>query len=207
EQLGHLWWFEALPESRDAVQLLMDEACSWLQRHSTDAARAGSGALEFPFVIDAYDPLPPAILRQNPPYYHALLTNAGFESEQGWVDYKIAVNPDLIARWESMLEAARRAGYDIRPIREVPADRRVSEFTATFNETFQAHWGWVPYTEAEMSSLFSALEPLGTLDASVLAYRDGQPVGMLLVTPEHSEHAVLKPGRTLRADEKLNVLA
>jgi GNAT superfamily N-acetyltransferase len=207
EQLGHLWWFEALADSREAVKLLLDEACEWLQSHGADAARTGSGALEFPFVIDAYESLPPTILRHNPAYYHALLKDAGFESEQGWVDYKIAVRPDLLARWESMLEAARRSGYDIVPIRQVPQDRRVVDFTATFNETFQAHWGWVPYTEAEMASLFTALEPLGTLDTSVLAYYDGQPVGMLLITPEHSDHVVLKPGRTLRADEKLNVLA
>ncbi len=119
----------------------MDEACEWLRRQGADAARAGSGALEFPFVIDAYETLPPNILRYNPPYYHALLKDAGFESEKGWVDYKIAVRPELTARWASMLEAAHRAGYDIVPLRNVPKDRLASEFTATFNETFQAHWG------------------------------------------------------------------
>lgn len=207
ERLGHLWWFEALPDSAEAVQLLMDEACAWLQQQGADAARAGSGMLEFPFVIDAYDILPPNILRQNPPYYHALLKHAGFASEKGWVDYKIEVRPDLLDRWASMLAAATRAGYDIVPVRDVPQHRRVPEFTATFNETFQSHWGWTPYTEHEVASLFTALESFGALDASVLAYRHGQPVGMLLLTPEHSKHAVLAPGRVLRPDEKLNVLA
>ncbi len=207
EQLGHLWWFEAQPDSTEAVQLLMDEACAWLQSQGATAARAGSGALDFPFVIDAYNILPPNILRQNPPYYHALLKNAGFASEKGWVDYKIAVRPHLLDRWASMLEAATRAGYDIIPVREVPLDRRVSEFTATFNETFQSHWGWTPYSEDEVASLFTALESFGVLDASVLAYHQGQVVGMLLLTPEHSRHAVLAPGRVLRPDEKLNVLA
>lgn len=207
EKLGHLWWFEALPESHEAVKLLMDEACAWLEQHGAGAARTGSGALEFPFVIDEYHSLPPNILRQNPPYYHALIKNAGFESEKGWVDYKIKVTSSLINRWASMLEAAKRADYDIVPVRDVPPERRVSEFTATFNDTFQTHWGWVPYTEKEMASLFAALEPLGTLDASVLAYYHGQPVGMLLLTPEHSQHAVLAPGRTLHPEEKLNVLA
>jgi GNAT superfamily N-acetyltransferase len=207
ERLGHLWWFEALPDSREAVRALMDEACAWLRSRGVEAARAGSGALEFPFVIDAYDALPPNILRHNPSYYHALLKDAGFESEKGWVDYKIAVRPELTQRWTSMVEAARRAGYDIVPVRNVPKDRRVTEFTATFNETFHSHWGWIPYTEAEVASLFSALESLGTLDASVLAYQNGEPVGMLLLTPEHSDHAVLAPGRTLRPDERLNVLA
>ncbi len=207
ERLGHLWWFEALPDSREAVRLLLEEACRWLQQRGAEAARLGSGALEFPFVIDAYDALPPNILRHNPPYYHALVKDAGFESEKGWVDYKIKVNAELIARWADMVEAARRGGYAIVPLRGVPQERRVREFTDTFNETFQAHWGWTPYTEAEMAGLFTALESFGVLDASVLAYRQGQPVGMLLVTPEHSDHAVLAPGRVLQSSEKLNVLA
>lgn len=207
ERLGQLWWFEAMPDSYDAVALLMNEACAWLRNHGADAARAGSGALEFPFVIDAYDILPPNILRQNPPYYHALLKQAGFASEKAWVDYKIEVRPALLDRWAGMLETVTRAGYAIVPLREVPPQRRVAEFTATFNETFRSHWGWTPYAEPEIASLFSALESFGVLDASVLAYHQDQPVGMLLLTPAHSRNAVLAPGRVLRADEKLNVLA
>lgn len=207
ERLGHLCWFEALADTRAAVRPLMDEACEWLRSQGAKAARAGHGMLEFPFVIDASESLPPNVLRHNPAYYHALLKDAGFETEKGFVDYKIGVRPELISRWESMLEAARRASYKIVPLRDVPEDRRVREFTATFNDTFTAHWGWTPYIEAEMAALLSALARIGALDTSVLAYRGDEPVGMLLLVPEHSIDAVLKPGRRLQEDERLNVLA
>ncbi len=207
ERLGHLCWFEALPDTREATKQLIDAACEWLKSQGTEAARTGSGLLEFPFVIDDYESLPPNILRHNPPYYHALLKDAGFESEKGYVDYKLEVRPELVTRWESMLEAARRAGYEIVPLRDIPESRRVQEFTATFNDTFRAHWGWTPYTEAEMSSLLGGIGRISGLDTSVLSYQGGKPVGMLLLVPEHSSAAVLKPGRTLRDSEKLNVLA
>ena len=48
--------------------------------------------------------------------------------------------------------------------------------------------------------------PTGLLDTSLLAYRNGEAVGTLLVIPETSQHAVLKPGRMLRDSEKLNIL-
>jgi hypothetical protein len=207
ERLGHLCWFEALPDTREAVRRLMDGACEWLKSQGTEAARAGSGFLEFPFVIDDYESLPPNVLRQNPAYYHALLKDAGFESEKGFVDYKLEVRPELIARWQSMLEAARRAGYEIIPLRDIPEGRRVREFTATFNDTFKAHWGWTPYTEAEMSTLLGAIGRIGGLETSVLAYQGDEPIGMLLLVPEHSSGAVMTPGRVLRDWEKLNVLA
>src|SRR5215510_11758213 len=116
ERLGHLIMFEALPETRAATKLLMDAACTWLADQGLEAARAGFGLLEFPFVLDDYDSLPPNFVHQNPMYYHRLLKDAGFESEKGWVDYKIAVQPELVTRWESALEAARRAGYEIVPL-------------------------------------------------------------------------------------------
>jgi hypothetical protein len=207
ERLGHLCWFEALPDTREATKLLMDAACEWLKGQGAEAARAGQGMLEFPFVIDDYESLPPSVLRHNPGYYHVLLKGASFETEKGFVDYKIAVRPELITRWESMLEATRWAGFDIVPLRDVSEERRVREFTATFNDTFKLHWGWTPYTETEMAALLRGIGRIGALDSSVLAYLGSEPVGMLLLIPEHSHDAVLSPERVLRDDEKLNVLA
>ena len=207
ERLGHLCWFEALPGKREVVKLLMNEACDWLQSQGAHAARAGHGMLDFPFVIDAYETLPPNVLRLNPSYYHSLLKEAGFESEKGFVDYKIEVHPELLVRWVDMLEAARRAGYTIIPLRDVPERRRVHDFVDTFNDTFKAHWGWTPYSETEMAGLMKALTRSGMLDTSVLAYRGDEPVGMLLLVPEHNAEVVLKLGRTVHDDELLNVLA
>lgn len=207
ERLGHLCLFEALPDAREAVRLLMDAACAWLEAQGLEAARAGSGLLEFPFVIDAYEPLPPRILRYNPPYYHAVLKDAGFVSEQSYVDYKIAVNPALVSGWTGTLQDVRRTGYEIVPLHQVPPERRVAEFTATFNDTFHAHWGWTPYTEPEVAALLAGIGRVGGLDTSVLAYRHGQPVGLLSLTPAHTAGVTLKAGRTLHESEKLNVLA
>ncbi|NOT53055.1 MAG: hypothetical protein HOP18_00475 [Deltaproteobacteria bacterium] len=207
DQLGHLCWFEALPNTREEVQRLFDEACAWLKSHGAVAARIGYGMLEFPFAIDAYEALPPNALRQNPAYYHTLLKEAGCETEKGFVDYTVAVRPELISRWENMLGAVRRGGCDIVPLRDLPEERRVREFTATFNETFLAHWGWTPYSEAELAALLSAMSRMGILDTSVIAYQGDEPAGMLLVVPEHSGDALLKPGHTLRGEERLNILA
>jgi hypothetical protein len=109
----------------------------------SEAARAGFGVgfADMPFVIDEYESLPPALVRQNPAYYHCLLKDAGFESERGWVDYKLKVTPELSDRYTSALEAARRSGFDIVPLKAVPENRRVREFNDTFNDAFRYHWG------------------------------------------------------------------
>src|SRR5262245_10059261 len=170
EALGHVVMFEALPDSGEAVNALMDEAGRWLAERGAVAARAGMGLFDLPFAMDAYDVLPPSILRQNPEYYHRLLKDARFEVEQGWVDYKTTVTPTLRERWTRAVEGARRGGYTIVPAREVPRERRVRDFAATWADTFKAHWGFIAFSEAELGLLFDAFEGTGFLDTAMLAY-------------------------------------
>jgi GNAT superfamily N-acetyltransferase len=206
ERLGHIVMFEALPGTREATRLLLDAACEWLEREGTEAARAGFGVLEFPFVIDAYDALPPPFVRHNPAYYHALLKDAGFETEKGLVDYKLRVRPELVARWESAVEAAHRSGYRLVPLKDVPPSRRVAEFTELWCDTFKSHWGFTPFSEGEVALLAELQGPAGMLDLSLIAYAGERPVGVLWVMPEITAIAALAPGHVLTDAEKLNFL-
>jgi hypothetical protein len=207
EALGHVVMFEALPGTEEAVAALMDEACGWLASRGAVAARAGFGLMDLPFAMDAYEVLPPSILRQNPVYYHRLLKQARFEVEQGWVDYKAPVTAELLGRWERALEGARRSGYAVTPLGEIPRGRRVRELTETWADTFKAHWGFIAFTEDELAFLLDAWEPTGLLDTAMLAYEGDVPVGMCLVVPDDPSHAVLAPGRVLDDSERLNMLA
>jgi hypothetical protein len=206
ERLGHVSLFEALPGTAAATRALMDAACDWLAAEGADAARAGFGLLDFPFAIDAYDALPPSWLRQSPVYYHALLKDAGFETEQGWVDYRIEVTPPLRARWESALEAARRAGFRIVPLSEVPADRRMAMLGEVWNEAFARHFGFTPFTQAELINVFGTFAPTGVLESSLLAFQRDEPVGALWYVPDTSRFAAFAPGRMVAPAERLNSL-
>jgi hypothetical protein len=206
ERLGHLVKFEALPGTRAAVRSLMDAACEWLESQGVDAVRCGMGPLDMPFVIDEYRALPPSILRFNPPYYHALLKDAGFETERGFVDYRIAVRPKLVTRWEDAVAAAVRAGFQLVPLRDVEPDRRAALTAAIFNETFSSHWGMSPITEEEQGAYLRLFEVSGALETSFIAYQGGDPMGQVTVVPETSAFAVVGRGRTLEAAERLNWL-
>jgi hypothetical protein len=205
EPLGHLAWFEALPNTHEAVNALMDVACAWLAQRNVLAARTGftTGALDFPFCMDAYEALPPSMLRQNPPYYHLLLKRAGFEVEQGFVDYRLRVTPGLRERWKSSVEGARGAGFDLVPLRDLPRSQRTRDLTEAWNDTFKTHWGWSPFSEDELSLLLDEMAGTTVLDTSVVAYWEGEPVGFLFNASDDPGHAA---GRPLEPSEKLNVL-
>jgi hypothetical protein len=205
ERLGHLLMFEALPEAREATRLVLDAACAWLAERGMEAARTGFGLFDMPYNTDAYDVLPPSMMRQNPPAYHALIKAAGFETEQGFVDYALEVTPALVERWQAALDAAQSKGFEIVPLREWPHAERGALLSELWNETFASHWGWCPLTP-EISALF-VTEGSPTLDTSVFALSNGAPVGFCFVMPDEPSHASFAPGRALRPSEKLNVLA
>jgi len=208
ERLGHLVWFEALPDTGEAVRALMDTACGWLAERNLPAARTGSliGMFDMPFAIDTYGVLPPHMLRQNPGHYHTLIKRAGFETEQGYVDYQLEVTPELQERWQGSVDAARAGGYQILPASEVPAERRTRDFTFTLNDTFKTHWGWTPFSEEECQGLLDGNEMAGNLETTSMAYLDDEPVGVFFCPPDDTSQAILAPGRELAPRERLNAV-
>lgn len=205
EKLGHLLMFEALPQAREAVCRLLDEACGWLAERGLPAARTGMGVFDMPYNTDAYETLPPSLLRQNAPEVHAQIKSAGFETEKGFVDYAIEVRPERVERWRSALESARRNDFEVVPFREFPRKQRAVQLAALWNETFASHWGWTPLS-TEVCAMF-VLDDSSALDTSVFALAGDEPVGFCFVMPDDPTHVEFAPGRTLRPHEKLNMLA
>ena len=199
EALGHLALFEALPDSGEATHQMLDIACDWLSEQGAHAARAGYGMLDLPFAIDEYESLPPSILRQNPAYYHSLLKGAGFETEKGWVDYRIEVRSELLELWERALAAGRQAGFEIVPLRQRPSEQLAAEIADIWNDSFDQHWGHTPSSEGEFAFLLRTLASSRVLDTSVLAYQDGRSVGLVWAVPSGAAGARLADGRHLTA--------
>ena len=128
EPLGHVVLFEALPGTTEGVRALMDEASSWLRGQGLEAARAGWGGpgLDWPFTVDAYELLPPPVMRQNPAYYHSLLAEARFVAEKGMVDYKIEVTSDsgrALAADATSRRSFRLPGHELRRSRQIAPGR------------------------------------------------------------------------------------
>ena len=184
EPLGHLFMFEAMPDARGAACALIDAACDWLRERGATAVRAGFGPLEPGFVVDDYEKFLVRMTRHTLPCYHGFLKDAGFETEKGAGEYIIAVNDAIVSRYREFDESVRQAGYDVVALSKIPAGKRASDFTRTWNESYASHWGLAPVTEQEFSALFDAPGESRTRDLSAIVYCGDRPVGVVLVRPE-----------------------
>jgi len=202
EKLGQLIHFEAMPDEDEAVSMMLEGAVESLRRQGMTAARAGFAAfLDYPFAIDNYGELPPALLRGNPAYYHRYFKNAGFTTEKGLSDYTTEFTPALIDRYRRMMEGARRAGFAIQTWREYGFFAAIDAWTNVINSAFDRHWGWNPVSREEVRPMLMPLNNSPVADLSVIAVDEGHPVGAVFSVPDMSPSiAQVRPGFTIRPE-------
>lgn len=185
EQLGHLLFFEALPDQDEAVQALMQAAFDWLRARDCQSVRMSMlPGMQLPITIDAYDDVPTAFHTYNPPYYHSYIKNAGFRTECGVVQYQVRFTPELTERYREMVERAETSGVSLRRWNFDQMDDETEIFTTLFNETFENHFGFIPLPNAVMRGLTVGLKDFLIADFTLFAESDGNPVGFVYSIPD-----------------------
>jgi GNAT superfamily N-acetyltransferase len=192
ERLGYLALFEAAAGAVAASRALIDQAGDWLASQGCRVIRAGYGSFEPGFVIDDYAHVLRRLWRHNLPYYHAFLKQAGFEMEKGSAEYVIRASAALASRYREYADGARAAGYEIVPLRRLPRERCIADFTATWNAAYTDHWGLAPMRERELATLLDHHERSPTMDLSAIAYRGAEPVGVVLVQESPGQRSFMR---------------
>lgn len=185
EQLGHLVFFEALPNQYDAVQSLMSTGCDWLRARGCEAARLSLlAAWQLPLTIDAYDAIPTIFHTYNPRYYHSYIKNSGFRTECGAVQYQIQFTPELAERYREMIKRATDSEVALRSWDFDSLEEETETFANIFNESFKDHWGFMPLSTAVMRGLTVELKELLVADFTAFAEVEGKTVGVVYSVPD-----------------------
>jgi len=185
ERLGHLVFFEALPDQNEAVEMLMRAANGWLRARDCESVRMSLlPGMQLGLTIDAYDEVPTIFHSYNAPYYHSYIKNGGFRTECGVVQYQVRFTPELADQYREMVEHAVKAGVQLR---RWDFDRMEAEnetFTSLFNETFEKHFGFMPLPAAVMNGLTVGLKDFLVSDFTLFAEAEGTTVGFVYSLPD-----------------------
>jgi ribosomal protein S18 acetylase RimI-like enzyme len=185
ERTGHLIYFEALPESDAAVDLLFAESCNWLRAQGCNRARASMFlGWQLPWTIDAYDEVPSIFHTYNPPYYHGYTKSAGFFTEKGVVQYQVEFNDELNERYRKMISDATRAGVTLRSWDFDRIEDENELFAELWNETFENHWGSSYLPASLMGGLTVGLKDLLVPDFCAFAELNGRTAGTVFSLPD-----------------------
>ena len=185
EMLGHLLFFEALPNQNEAVEALIGDACAWLRERGCTAARFSMlPGVQLPLTIDAYDAVPTCFHTYNPAYYHSYIKNCGFATERGVVQYQVQFTPELEQRYRQMVNDAKDAGVVVRSWDFDRLEEEGAAFAALSNEAFSAHWGSMPLPDAVMRGFTVEFKDLLIPELMGFAEVDGRRVGFVYSLPD-----------------------
>jgi GNAT superfamily N-acetyltransferase len=152
-------------------------------------------------LVEGFDVPAVFMLTYNPPYYAALLTDAGLARCKDLLAYCIdlAESRSRLARLERLGERAlaRAGGITLRSVAKRSLARDLAKVQEVFNAAWEDNWGFAPMTDAEVAFMAERLTPLLDEEIVLLAEHGDEPVAFLLAMPDFNEAFGRLRGRLL----------
>lgn len=190
EKAGHLLFFEALPDAREAAVQLHEAACEWLRQCGASFSRHSClFGWQLPLTIDAYDVTPTVFHTYNPPYYHSFIKSAGFHTEMGLLEFRVEFTEQLRQQYSGMVEAAERNGYRLRSFDFTRLEEETQIWTPIVNQAFSRHWGSPPFQASELEGLTVGLRDHLVPEITGFAEWNGEVVGEVYCLPDLNQAA------------------
>ena len=182
EQRGFFGFFESI-DDKAVSSRLFETATDWLRQRGMNAVRGPmnpSFNYEMGLLIEGFDRPSSFMLTYNAPYYDRLVTEFGFEKVQdlfaygAYIEMRAGVDETMymVAR-----EARKRLNLTLRPLDRKRFQQEIKMFLGIYNVANEAHWGFVPLSEAEVEHMSASLKHLIVPRLTRIAEVEGEPIG------------------------------
>jgi len=192
DNAGFFGFFESVNDSRVADALLKtvyDE----LRKQGLNIMR---GPMNFStndecgFLIEGFDSPPVLMMSYNPPYYNELMEDWGLAKAKDLYAYNYTFTgtpPEKVVRVAALAE---KKGITARPIDMKNFLHDMQLFKDIYNSAWKDNWGFIPLSDEEISYSAERMKPLVVPEFTLIAEKDGEPVGFLGFLPDFN--SVLK---------------
>lgn len=150
-------------------------------------------------LVEGFESPPVIMMTYNPRYYVSLVEAAGFRKAKDLLAFHLdlaKIPMDRLGRIATKIKQ-RNPSLVFRPVRRKTLQRDLVKVKEVYNAAWEANWGFVPMTDAEVDFMAARLKPLLMEGLIWLAEAGAEPVGFLLALPDYN--VALKPlkGRLL----------
>ncbi|MFO0754311.1 MAG: hypothetical protein U0411_13435 [Thermodesulfovibrionales bacterium] len=186
ELAGFFGFFECI-DDREAAGALLERACGELKGRGMDIVRGPmnfSTNEECGFLIEGFGAPPMLMTPYNPPYYNELMEGFGMAKAKDLHAYLYTMEASLPEKVVRVASLATRKGITVRTItkKDFMADMKV--FQGIYNAAWEKNWGFLPFTDEELAYSAERLKPLVVPELTLIAEKDGEPVGFLGLIPD-----------------------
>ena len=138
-------------------------------------------------LVDGYDSPPMIFMAHDPRYAAARVEQQGYAKARDVIAYLFDVVkgfPDPMMR---LVRRAEGAGIRIRHIDMKHIEDEFRLVMEIFNDAWSQNWGFVPFTEAELTHMAKGLKPLLDPTWTAIAEYEGKPVAFAILLPNLNE--------------------
>lgn len=180
-----LGFFDCI-DDQIVANTLFNKGIAWLQAHCSGIDRVeapvnfGERDKYWGLLVEGFQS-PSYQENYNAPYYKLLFENYGFTKaiEQTTSEAKpTSIDYQKYARFTDRL--ARKGGFRAEHFKTAEMPRFVRDFTLIYNQAWQHHEHFVPFTEERVALLFKDMKPIIREDILWFLYADDRPIAFYL---------------------------
>jgi GNAT superfamily N-acetyltransferase len=201
EPEAFLGFFECV-DQREVSRLLFQAVLDWARAKKIKRVLGPMNPTindECGLLIEGFDSDPVFMMTYNPRYYGALFEAEGFRKAKDLLAFYIdlaKIPMERLIRIGTKVKD-RNKNLVFRPIRRKTLQSDIAKVKEVYNAAWEANWGFVPMTDAEVDFMAQRLKPLLMEGLIWVAEAGSEPVAFLLALPDYNP--ALKPlkGRLL----------
>jgi hypothetical protein len=150
-------------------------------------------------LVEGFDSAPVIMMTYNPRYYVTLVEAEGFRKAKDLLAFNMDLAKIPFDRLRRIAAKIRQRNPDLtfRPVRRKTLTQDLVKVKEVYNAAWQANWGFVPMTDAEVDFMAARLKPLLMEGLIWLAEAGTEPVGFLLALPDYNVPMKALRGRLL----------
>jgi len=139
-------------------------------------------------LVEGFDSSPTFMMTYNPRYYVDLVAAEGFRKAKDLLAFHVDFAKCQLDRLARVAGKARKRHPELTftPIRKATLARDLVKVKAVYNAAWQANWGFVPMTDAEIDFMASRLKPLLVEGLIWVVETPTEPVGFMLALPDYN---------------------
>ncbi len=186
ERAGFFGFFESVNDPAAAEALL--------ERVRTELLQAGMALMRGPmnfstneqcgFLIEGFQYPPMLMTPYNPPYYPELMQRYGMVKAKDLLAFIAGVPEALPGKIERAALMAEQRGIRVRRLEKRRLVEELRAFKEVYNEAWGRNWGFLPLTDDELEYMGRRLKPVISPEMTLIAEKDGEPVGFLGLVPD-----------------------
>ncbi len=188
ENAGFFGFFECINDS-EASKALLSAVCNELRVQKMEIMRGPmnfSTNEECGFLLDEFDSPPKLMTPYNPPYYNEFMADFGMFKSKDLYAFIYETQEELPEKVLRVASLAEKKGITIRPIDKNNFMSDMQTFKKLYNSAWEKNWGFIPITDDELAYNAKRLKPLVIPDLTLIAEKDGEPVGFLGMVPDYN---------------------